>query len=137
MFTALPFVFALLASEPGAASWSNIPGFEVWRFFNLILFFALLYFFFLSTISVLMNARRESIRRDLLRAQEERDAAVAKLEEVNKRLARLDDEVEAIRIQARKEAAQEREAIARSTEEETRKIHEQAEREIETAGKVA
>jgi F0F1-type ATP synthase membrane subunit b/b' len=84
-----------------------------------------------------MRARREGIRRDLMRAQEERNAALAKLEEVEARLARLDVEVASLHEQSQKEAADERERIRRSTEEETQKLREQAQREIESAGKAA
>jgi F-type H+-transporting ATPase subunit b len=72
-----------------------------------------------------------------LRALEERDAALAKLKEVEERLARLDTEVAAIRDQHVKEAAEERERIAKSTETEIAKLGQQAQREIESAGKVA
>jgi F-type H+-transporting ATPase subunit b len=84
-----------------------------------------------------MRARREGIRRDLMRAQEERNAALAKLEEVEARLAKLDAEVSSVREQSEREATEERERIRRSTEEETRKLREQAQREIESAGKAA
>jgi F0F1-type ATP synthase membrane subunit b/b' len=59
------------------------------------------------------------------------------LAEVNARLARLDEETFALREQAAAEAAAERERIARTTEEEARKVREQAQREIESAGKAA
>ena len=88
-------------------------------------------------VSEAMRARREGIRRDLMRAQEERNAALAKLEEVEARLARLDAEVASVREQSEREAAEERERIRRSTEEETQKLREQAQREIESAGKAA
>ena len=52
-------------------------------------------------------------------------------------MARLDAEVEAIRAQAQREAAEERARIERATEEEIRKIREQARREIESAAKSA
>ena len=117
--------------------WYNYPGFELWKFVNLFLFIGVLYYFLRRPIGEAMRTRRESIRRDLMRAQEERNAALAKLEEVDARLARLDAEVGAIREQARQEAAAERERIARATEEETRKLREQAQREIESAGKAA
>jgi F0F1-type ATP synthase membrane subunit b/b' len=72
-----------------------------------------------------------------MRAQEERRAALAKLEEVEARLARLDAEVETVRAQSKREAEAERESITRSTAEETRRLREQAQREIESAGKAA
>jgi F0F1-type ATP synthase membrane subunit b/b' len=72
-----------------------------------------------------------------MRAEKEKAAAVAQLQEVEGRLARLDAEVESIRAQAQKEAAEERARIQRATEEEMRKIREQARREIESAAKTA
>src|SRR2546421_9994294 len=69
------------------------------RIFNLLLFVGLLYFLLRRTLSEAFRARQEGIRNDLMRAEEERNAAVAKLEEVEGRLARLDAEVEAIRAQ--------------------------------------
>ena len=121
----------------GEYSWWNYPGFELWKFGNLFLFVGVLYFILRKPISESMHARREGIRRDLMRAQEERNAALAKLEEVEARLSRLNAEVESVREQARKDAQAEQERIARSTEEDARKLREQAVREIESAGKAA
>jgi F-type H+-transporting ATPase subunit b len=90
-----------------------------------------------ANISEAFRTRRESIKRELARAQEERDAALAKLKEVEERLTRLDTEVVAIKEQSKREAAEERERIARSTETEIAKLSEQAQREIENAGKAA
>jgi ATP synthase F0 subunit b len=128
-------VFALAEGE--AAPWWNIPSFEVWRWVNLIIFVGLFIYILRRPVSDAMRARREGIRRDLMRAQEERNAALEKLEEVEARLARLDAEIASIHEQSQKEAAEERERIRRSTEEEAQKLREQARREIESAGKVA
>jgi F-type H+-transporting ATPase subunit b len=128
-------MFALAEGE--AAPWWNIPSFEVWRWVNLIIFVGLFIYILRRPVSEAMRARREGIRRELMRAQEERNAALAKLEEVEARLARLDAEVANIHEQSQKEAAEERERIRLSTEEETRKLREQAQREIESAGKAA
>jgi F-type H+-transporting ATPase subunit b len=121
----------------GEVSWYNYPGWEAWKFLNLFLFIGVLVYFLRRPLSQSLVARREAIRRDLVRAQEERNAAQAKLEEVEARLARLNAEVEGIRAQAQKEAAAERERIERATEEEMKKLREQAQREIESAGKLA
>jgi len=130
-------IFLLFALAGGETPWYNYPGWEVWRFFNLILFVGVLVFLLRRPIGASLVARRDSIRRELMRAQEERRAALAKLEEVEARLAQLDAEVESVRAQARREAEAERESITRATAEETRRLREQAQREIESAGKVA
>lgn len=128
----------LLAPVEGeAAPWWNIPSFEFWRWLNLLIFIGVFVYILRRPVSEAMRARREGIRRDLMRAQEERNAALAKLEEVEARLAKLDAEVASVREQSEREAAEERERIRKSTEEETRKLREQAQREIESAGKAA
>src|SRR4051794_6072808 len=91
---------------------------------NLLLFVVAMYFVLRRPLAEAFRARQEGIRRDLLRAEEERSAAVAKLNEVEERLARLGSEVEAIQEQAQREAAEERARIARAAEEEVRKIRE-------------
>ena len=127
----------LFAGETGAAPWYNKPYFPVWRWFNLLLFLGVMFYILRRPIQNFFGTRREEIRRDLMRAQEERDAALAKLEEVEARLVNLNSEVEAIRERARREAEEERERIARSTEDEIRKLGDQARREIEGASKAA
>jgi F-type H+-transporting ATPase subunit b len=104
---------------------------------NLLLFVGLMYFVLRRPLGEAFRGRQEDIRRELMRAQEERSAAVAKLQEVEGRLARLDSEVEVIREQAQRDAAEERARIERAAEEEIRKIREQARREIESASKAA
>jgi ATP synthase F0 subunit b len=130
-------IFLLFALAGGDTPWYNVPGWEVWKFVNLTLFVGLLIWLLRRPIGASMVARRDSIRRELMRAQEERRAALAKLEEVEARLARLDAEVETVRAQAKRDAEAERESITRATAEETRRLREQAQREIESAGKVA
>lgn len=135
--TPLTIAFILFADEGSHVSWWNYPGWEAWKFFNLLIFVLALVYLLRRPLSESLAARREAIRRELMRAQEERAVAVAKLKEVEARLVNLDSEVEALRAQALKEAAEERERMTRSTEEELRKLREQAQREIEGAGKAA
>ncbi len=107
------------------------------RLINLLLFVGLMVYLLRRPLGESLRARREGIRRELMRAQEERNAAQAKLAEVEARLALLDSEVEKIQVQARREAEEERARIQRSTEEDTLKLREQARREIESAAKAA
>ncbi len=127
----------MLVQESSQAAWWNYPGLEAWKFFNLFIFVGLLVYVLRRPLRESLAARRESVRRELIRAREEHAAAESKLKEVETRLARLDSEVAAVRAQAEREAAEERERIARATEEEMRKLREQAQREIEGAGKAA
>ena len=132
------FVAGLLAvGESPAQSWWDYPGLELWKFVNLFLFVGALVYFLKRPLTEAFRSRRESIRRDLLKAQEERDQALAKLAEVQARLERLDSEVAGIQAHSRSEARAEAERIARETELEMLKLREQAQREIVSAGKVA
>lgn len=133
LFATLSFI--ILAPEVGAEPWYAQQ--YIWKTFNLMLFAGVLYFLLRGPISKSLHTRRETIRRDLMRAQEERNAALAKLQEVDARLARLDSEVEVVREQARKEAVEERQRVTRATEDETRKLREQARQEIESTAKLA
>ncbi len=126
-----------LIQEHAGASWYNYPGWEAWKFLNLVLFVGLLFLLLRRQVGASLVARRNNIRRELMRAQEERQAALAKLEEIEARLSQLDAEVETVREQALKDAEAERENITRATADETRRLREQAQREIEGAGKAA
>ena len=119
--------------------WWDYPGFELWKFANLAIFVLTLVYIMTRKVKLgeIFRARREGIKQELSRAQQERDAALVKLKEVEERLARLDTEVATIKENSRREAAEERERIARSTETEITKLSEQATREIESAGKQA
>jgi len=118
--------------------WWNYPGFELWKFINLAIFvIALVFAMRKFGVPEIFRARKETIRSELAKAQQERDQALAKLKEVEERLGRLDTDVAAIQEQSKREAAEERERIARSTETEIAKLGEQATREIESAGKAA
>lgn len=133
-------ILALQEAGEGASRipwWLNYPGFEAWKFFNLFLFAGLMVYILRRPLGNALQTRREGIRRELMRAQEERNAALAKLEEVEARLARLDEEVAIVREHAAREAEEERERVRLSAEEDARKLREQAQREIESAGKVA
>ena len=132
----LSFATLMLFQEP---RWWDYPGFELWKFVNLFIFAGALVYIMVRKVRLgdAFKTRRENIKRELAKAQQERDAALAKLKEVEERLARLDSEVTTIQEQSKREAAEERQRIAKSTEVEIAKLSEQAQREIESAGKAA
>ena len=117
--------------------WFNYPGLELWKFLNLAIFLAAAIFILRRKINEALLARGESIKQELVVAQNEREKALAKLAEAENRLNRPDEDVRLVREQANQEAEAERQRQAASTEREVEKLKQQAQREIETADKVA
>ena len=118
--------------------WWDYPGFELWKFVNLALFVGLMvYVLMKADIRGAFRARGQSIKAELEKARIERDAALAKLKEVEERLAGMSDQISAINQRSKTEAEVERQRIAQSTQEEIAKLTAQAQREIENAAKVA
>jgi len=123
-----------------ASEWWNYPGLELWKFFNLIVFVGaglLLHRRFGRPINKALRARGETIKRELLKARQERDHALAKLAELDARFAGLATEIAKIKERNRSEADVEKRRIIGATEEEIAKIRTHAQKEIERAGKSA
>ncbi len=145
----LVFIYSLLFSEPAHSTagssrfteiWEayfNYPGFEAWKFLNLFIFAGLAVYVIRKPLSDVFKAKREAIRADLIRAEEEKQAALRKLTETEAKLARLDSDISAIRERAASEAAAEKSRIAEQTQTEIQKLREQAANEIAQAGKHA
>ena len=131
------FLYLFFASEN--PHWWDYPGFELWKFVNLAIFVIVLVVAMRKFFGVpqMFRRRKESIRAELEKARSERDAALAKLKEVEERLAHLDSQVVTIKERAVIEAREERERISRSTQDEIAKLTAQAQREIENAATVA
>jgi F-type H+-transporting ATPase subunit b len=128
-------MFLLAARE--WTEWVNYPGLEIWRFVNLAIFVVLGMYFLRSKISQALAGRRDAIRQELVDAQTERERALARIAEADSLLSRLDDDVRTVREQAREEAVAERQRVAAATEREIEKLKQQAQRDIETADKLA
>jgi F0F1-type ATP synthase membrane subunit b/b' len=121
-------------------AWWNYPGLELWKFVNLLIFIASALYLHRRLgrpIREALRSRGEGIRRELLKARDERDQALAKLAEVDALFSNLGAEVAKVRERARAEADAEERRIAAATEEEIAKTREQSVREIERAGKAA
>src|SRR5216110_2258646 len=131
------FLYLIFAFEN--PRWWDYPGFEVWKFVNLAIFVAALVFALRRFFGVpeMFRNRKESIKAELEKARTERDAALAKLKEVEERLAGMNDQVSSINQRSKSEAEEERNRISLSTQQEIAKLTSQAQREIENAAKVA
>jgi F0F1-type ATP synthase membrane subunit b/b' len=108
----------------------NYPGFEAWKFINLAIFLAIIVYLLRKPLSDAFKTRRELISAELIRAEEARRAAEARLIETESRLARLDAEKEIVLSRAEREAELEKQRIGEQTEFEITKLREQAENEI-------
>jgi ATP synthase F0 subunit b len=114
-------------------TYANYPGFEAWKFLNLAIFIYLMYRFLKKPLSEAFKARREEIRAELIKAEEQKQAALAQLTATEVRLAQLDAESANVLEKAKHEAASEKERIEKETESEIKKLRDQGEHEIERA----
>lgn len=126
----------ILAFAEGT-SWFNYPGLELWKFINLAIFLIFAIYIMRRRISEALGARREAIRQELVQAREQKALAVAKMAEADSLLSRLDTDVRAVTEQSHKEAESERQRVAAAAAREIEKLKQQAEREMDTATKVA
>jgi len=137
--SAFIYGFILLAAEAGHAEggfiefynkYLNYPGFEVWKFINLAIFVAIAVYFGKKKLGPKFIARREAIRAELIKAEEEKQAALAQLTSTEAKLAALDAEKTAILQKAEEEAKAEQARLAAQTESDVKKMLEQSTGEI-------
>jgi len=126
-------IFAFAEGAP----WYNYPGLELWKFFNLALFIAVGIYILRRPISAALATRREAIKQELVQAQETKARAVEKLAEADSQLSKLEMDVRTVHEQSRLEADAERQRVATAAAREVEKLKQQAQREMETADKVA
>lgn len=120
----------LLASDGGTPMWIS-------KAVNLAIFLAVLYWLMRKPTRDFFAARLAQVRETLDRARREREAAQAKMGELDARLNRLDTELAEIRAQAQREASAERERAQAEAERDAEKIRASAQREIEATKQVA
>ncbi len=113
----------------------NIPGFELWKFLNLAIFIALITYFVRKPLSEAFKARREQIRSELIRAEAEKKAALAKLTEAEAKLAQLEAEKEAIIENSMAEASAEEKRLAEQMRIEIDRLKKQREGELDRLAK--
>lgn len=125
--------------ESGAMAWwmknadpyLNYPGFEIWRFLNLAIFIAIMAYLLKKPLTQAFKARREAIRADMIRAEEERQAAIVKLTDAEIKLARIDADKQSVVEKAEAEAEAEKKRLTEEAEADANRLRGQAENEIE------
>ena len=116
----------------------NIPGFELWKFINLAIFIAGIYYIAKKKkLPEWFKARREAIRSELIRAEEEKRNALARLSDVEARMSRVEAEKEAIIQNAKTEAAEEKKRLAEQTKAEIERLRKQRESDLDRLEKQA
>src|SRR5688572_32231287 len=70
----------------------NYPGFEAWKFINLAIFVAFIIYVAKKPLSEAFKAKRDQIRADLIKAEEEKKAALSRFTSAEAKLASLDNE---------------------------------------------
>lgn len=104
---------------------------------NLIIFLGLLYFLLRKPAREFFTTRLAEVRATLQQAAKEKEAASAKMAELDARLSRLDTELADIKSQAQREAAAERERLQAEAQRDAEKIRVTAKREIESTKQIA
>lgn len=114
----------------------NYPGFEIWKFVNLGIFVFVIGMLAKKPLSDAFKQRRNDIRAELIKAEEEKKAALERLKAAEAKLAGLSRERDAILKNAQAEIDAEKERLQRQTESETAKLFEQTKGEITRLGQV-
>jgi len=136
----LAFVYNFLLSSAPAGEKSglahfydqylNIPGFEAWKFLNLAIFLGLMIYLLKKPLGQAFKEKREKIRAELIKAEEEKQAALAKLATAESQLAGLDEEKAGVLQKAKDEAANEKKRLVDQTTADSERLRQQAEAEI-------
>ena len=143
------FIFFLTESSGGSSTgwWAsfrelwdhyvNYPGFELWKFINLAIFVTILVYLAKKPVGDVFKAKREVIRAELIKAEEEKQAALENLTSVEAKLVGVDQEKDAIMKAAREEIDVEKKRLAAQGEFEAKKLAAQADGEVTRLGQVA
>jgi F-type H+-transporting ATPase subunit b len=129
MIAALP----LLASEEGGGWMAPLWGLPTiaWQIFNLGLVIVLFYFLLRKSLPAFFATRGDSIRKELEKAVREKEAALARLREIEMKMANLNDEVAKIEKDAAAAAEVEKGRILKEAEAARERIREEAREELE------
>ena len=123
------------SSAPGGGESSG--GLKAWEWANFLVLAGGLGYIIRKNAGPAFEARGRSIRKALLEAEEVRKDAASRVAAVELRLARLGDEIAALRTEAQQEEEAEGARYVRHAAAEVAKIQARAEQEIAAAGKAA
>jgi len=125
------------ASEKETKTGGEEEGSPVWAWANFAILAGALGYLIVKKGGPWFKARSLAIRKGIAEAEEIREEAEARAAEVDRKLAGLQTDIEALRDHARQEQAAEAERIRQQTAADLARIQEHATREIDSAGKSA
>ncbi len=108
----------------------NYPGFEAWKFVNLAIFVGILIYLAKKPIGEAFKAKRDAIRAELIRAEEEKQAALKSLTSAEAKLAALENEKAEILRKAAEEAEAEKRRLSEQADLDIKKLREQTGGEV-------
>lgn len=110
--------------------WLNIPGFEAWKFLNLGIFIAIAIYVGKKPLSEAFKIKRDQIRAELIKAEQEKRSALSKLTSAEAKLAQLETEKANILQKAKDEADAETRRLADNTTAEIERLRQQTDAEL-------
>jgi len=110
--------------------WFEIPGFELWKFLNLGIFIAIMVYLLKKPLGDAFRAKRDQVRSDLIKAEQEKQAALKQMTAIEAQLAQLETEKETILTNAKDEAASEKKRLADTAKAEVERLRKQVESEL-------
>lgn len=141
---AFMYSLALFAAEGGESGFMhfynqylNIPGFEAWKFLNLAIFITFLIYVLKKPLSQAFREKRDVIRAELIKAEQEKQAALERLTSVEAKLTSLETEKQAVLEQAHREAELDKAHLAEQTDLDIQKLREQTEGEVARIAQIA
>jgi F-type H+-transporting ATPase subunit b len=130
-------VFALTAAGALAAEDEGESGLQGWKWANFVLLAAGIGYLIGKNAGPFFEARSRSIAKDIAESERIRQEAEERAAQVDRRLAALESEIEALRAESRMEEQAENERLAAHTAAEVAKIQAHAEQELGSALKAA
>jgi F-type H+-transporting ATPase subunit b len=122
------------AQEKGGESGDEL---AVWRWANFAILAAGLAYLMAKNLPPFFSARTSSIRKEIAEAQKLKQESEQRAASILKRVSSLGADLEAFRVQSRAEMEREGERIREQSAAHIHKLNEQAQEEIESAGKTA
>ncbi len=133
---ALAAVPMAAAAEEGEHHAMSLADF-FWPVVNFAIMCGVLYYFLKTPLAGYLKGRSDTIRKDLVDAEALRTSATAQLDEIDRKMKALPDELEALRTRGQAEIAAEEQRIAQQAAAERDRLIEQARRDIDLQVRLA